>query len=178
MIFGDKNSFAIECEFTHQIEEFLYGKFRVWVDHQALGTFSEEVITLLCTTGVLRKSVRNATPLASELSAQAFLDMVWETCYGSGGYDEQEHQKWGHYVWFDSCEGFENTRSVIAQTENGVRIVWQLQDEQSASERFVPERVYSVTVSKFTAWFDKQIMEKAQQPDGAVTQKPAPSADS
>ena len=160
MIFGEKQSFAVECEFTSQIGLWLYGRFRVWVGGHPIGTYSEEVLTLACTTGVLRRPVETATPSVKSLRPQDLLDRVWAVVYGSGDYNEDEHRASHPYVWFDACEGFEPVRSVIAKIAGSYRIVWQLAGELSAQERYIAVQEYDSVVSSFNLWLDRCVAER------------------
>ena len=166
MIFGEKQLFAVECEFTSQLERWVYGKFCVWVGGHRIGSYSEEVLDLKGTTGVLRGPVKAASSVVVSLSSQAFLDTVWNAVYvwnskqSDVGYNDEDCRKWCPYIWFDSCEGFENVRSVIATDGGQHRIVWHILGESSAREQFVPSAVYEVVRSEFVSWLDRGLQER------------------
>lgn len=160
MIVGDRHQFAVESEFTSQVGRWIFGQFRVWVGGNAIGTYSEEVMDLVCTTGVLRERVPHASPAAASLGSQELLDRVWSVVYGKGKYNDDEHRVWKPYEWFASCQGFENVRSVIANVGSIHRIVWQISGEQSAREHAVPAEIYEAVASEFISWLDRGIEER------------------
>ena len=155
MIFGDKNTFAIESEFTYQVGWWIYGRFRVWVGGNAIGTYSEEVLHLNGTTGKLREPVNGATIPTGRLPAAEFLNRVFETYYGGDHYDEAKHQKWGGFLWLSYSEGFETVFSAIALVGNDIRIVWRLFDNGPVLEQYVSSTEYSAVCSEFISWFDQ-----------------------
>jgi hypothetical protein len=164
MIFGEKQLFAVECEFTSQIKRWVYGRFRVWVGGHPIGTYSEEILDLMGTTGALRNPVRAASSVVLSLSAQVFLDTVWAAAYVSNdhsdGYNHEEFLTLSPYVWFESCEGFENVRSVIAIDGSNHRIVWHISGDSSAKEQYVPSSVYEAVTSEFNLWLDVGLNER------------------
>ena len=173
MIFGERHSFAVECEFTSQNGTWIYGRFRVWVGGHPIGTYSEEVLTLLCTTGVLRKSIAVADSDVASLSPQEFLDLVWGAVYDGAEYNHDGHRIWSPYVWFDSCEGFEPVRSVIAKIADTFRIVWQHANEGFAREHYVGVREYGSVVCDFIVWLDCGIGDRRVGADRGLTEPSA-----
>ena len=166
MIIGEKQSFAIECEFTSQVEQWIYGKFRVWVAGYPIGTYSEEVLDLKGTTGLLREPVRAASYVVASFSSQVFLDTVWNAVYvrngkhTRNGYHDEDCRKWRPYVWFGSCEGFENVRSAIATNRDLHRIVWHISGELLTREQYVSSPVYETVRSEFILWLDRGLEER------------------
>jgi hypothetical protein len=164
MIFGGKQLFAVECEFTSQIKRWVNGRFRVWVGGDPIGTYSDEVLDLMGTTGTLRNPVRAASSVVLSLTAQVFLDTVWAAVYvsddHSDGYNHEEFPTWSPYVWFESCEGFENVRSVIAMYGSNYRIVWHISGDPSVKEQYVPSSVYEAVTSAFNLWLDIGLNER------------------
>ena len=155
MIFGDKNSFAIESEFTSQNGWWIYGRFRVWVGGTAIGTYSEEVLNLNGTTGKLREPVSGAPISIGRLPAAEFLNRVFETYYGGDHYDQAKHQVWGRFQWLSYSEGFETVFSAIALVGNDIRIVWRVFDNSPVLEQYVPTTEYSAVSSEFISWLDQ-----------------------
>jgi len=45
MLFGLKESFAIECEITNKSKPYFFGKVRIWLNGHAFGDFSGEIIS-------------------------------------------------------------------------------------------------------------------------------------
>lgn len=147
MIFGERQLFAVECELTSRVGRWIYGRFRVWVAANPIGAYTDEVIDLKGTTGVLRQPIPRASPAMAALGPDEFLELVWSACYGDGQYNDTECRALRQHVWFDSCEGFENVRSVIAKVETNYRIVWRISGETSAREQIVPATVYDSVAS-------------------------------
>lgn len=162
MIFGDPTCFAAEGDFTAQSGTFVYGRFRVWVAGCAVGTFAEQVLDLVGTTGVLRRPVPPASRSAAALGGQEFLEKVWSVVYDTGPWNAREHREWSPYVWFDSCEGFEPVRSVIADMGDWHRVVWQLAGEMQAREFRVPLATYEGVTTDFLRWLDSGLRERRQ----------------
>ncbi len=160
MIFGEKPLFAVECEFTSRDGRWIYGRFRVWAGGDPIGSYTDEVIDLKGTTGVLRQIVSPAPAAVATLGAQEFLEWVWTACYGDGEYNEAAWAAARPYVWFDSCEGFENVRSVIANVGTDYRIVWQISGERAAREQMVPAKRYESVTAAFIAWLDHEVLER------------------
>ena len=160
MIIGNKNTFAVESEFTDQDGWLVYGRFRVWVGGNAIGTYSEEVLNLKGTTGVLRNQINSAPQYAEHLSAAEFLVNVFEPCYGEGAYDHIKMQEWGCFNWLSYSESFETVFSAIAMVNNEIRIVWRLSDSSSAQEHYVSSAEYFDVCIKFIEWLDKGVAER------------------
>lgn len=160
MIFGEKSAFAVECEFTSQEGSWIYGSFRVWVGGNAIGVYSEEVLNLTGTTGVLREQVRGGSIQAGRLRATEFLKRVFEPNHGEGEYNHEAQMEWGRYRWLAYCEGFETVFSVAALVAHEVRIVWRLTDQGSVHEHFVPFEHYSAVCSEFIAWLDHGLEQR------------------
>lgn len=155
MIFGDKSEFAVECEFTNQKGMWVYGSFRIWVGGNSIGAYSEEVLNLKGTTGVLREPVSGGTIQIGRLSGIEFLNRVFETKYGKGGFNQEEHAKWGDYEWVAFSEGFDTVFSVAALIGNDVRIVWRLTDIGPIREKLVSYTIYSTVCAEFIDWLDQ-----------------------
>lgn len=160
MIFGEKSVFAVECEFTSQEGSWVYGSFRVWLAGSAIGTYSEEVLNLTGTTGVLREPVQASSILAGRLGSTQFLRRVFEPNFGNGENSQKEQLEWGRYRWLAYCEGFETVFSAAALVGHEVRIVWRLTDQGPVNECFIPLATYSAVCAKFVAWLDHELEER------------------
>lgn len=128
MVLGDTRGFAIECEFTGQFGAYLHGSFRVWLNGEAPGTFSEEVLSPTATTGTLRDPVKGAPIPAASLDAAGLLERVFPSRYGDGEHDEVEDRVWGCPEWLARGEGFATLFPVAAHVGNDIRIVWRPSD--------------------------------------------------
>lgn len=157
MVFGDKRDFAIECELTRQLGTYLHGTFRIWLNGEALGTYTEEVLSLNATTGALRDPVKAAPISAASLDAVGLLERVLQSRYGEGEYNEVEDRRWGCLEWLAYCEGFETVFSVAAHVGNDIRIVWRPSDTAAVREHYVVVGTYSRTCAEFIAWLDDGI---------------------
>ncbi len=160
MIFGEKSVFAVECEFTSQEGSWIYGSFRVWLGGSAIGTYSEEVLNLTGSTGVLREPVQAGSIQAGRLGATEFLRRVFEPNFGNGEYSQEEQLEWGRYRWLAYCEGFETVFSAAALVGHEVRIVWRLTDQGPVNECFVPITTYRAVCAEFVVWLDHGLEER------------------
>jgi hypothetical protein len=86
MLFGNKKIFAIECEGMHHVDSMIFGKLRMWLEGQAIGDCTEEVIGLASTTGMLKDSLsllNEPVPAAlTNLSDEELLTEIWTVMYG------------------------------------------------------------------------------------------------
>jgi hypothetical protein len=160
VIFGNKSTFSVEAEFTSQVNTWIYGRFRVWVGGNPVGTYSEEVLNLNGTTGMLREPVQGAPIAAARLTAAEFLERVFEPWYGGGEYDPAKSKEWGRFKWLSYSEGFETVFSVIAQVGNEVRIVWRTSDTAPVVEHRIPSSEYAAVCSTFLSWLDQGYAER------------------
>lgn len=162
MIFGDPTQLAVEAEITSQHGTFVFGRLRVWACDVSIGRYSEEVIDLKSTTGRFREPIAAITSdLRSHTSAD-FLNHVWNVVYGSGsGFDIEQFCQLRAFVWIDSCEGFENIRSVASHDNDVCRIVWQnIEGDNTVREMSLPSYQYNAIVQEFLAWLDGELLRR------------------
>jgi hypothetical protein len=152
MIFGNIDVFAIECEITQIIDRWIYGRFRVWVNGIKIGSYSEEVLTLLGTTGVLRNSVPELSASHMKSSSEEILFNTREVFFGCDGYSEEAHSEWAKYAWLFNSEGFETIFSVIFKFGENVKIIWCNEPELLTNEFFFTNSAYLNTSTNFLVW--------------------------
>lgn len=167
MIFGSKENFAIECSDIKKMGSFFNGKLRIWINSKTIGLNTEEVITNESTTGRLKDSLKSMTPETSEeiitMEDEALLQTVWSAVYVIGDeekkpFDLNEFSRMSKYVWIDSCEGFEDVRSIRISLQDNQKIIWKLDHEKYVNSAVIPNSEYcSVTIS-FLKWLETQIM--------------------
>ncbi|XZE35485.1 hypothetical protein SH501x_000983 [Pirellulaceae bacterium SH501] len=171
MIFGDPTQLGIEAEITSQHGTFVFGRLQIWASDVPIGRYSEEVIDLKSTTGRFREPIAALTSdLCSHTSAD-FLNHVWNVVYGSNsGLDIEQFGRLRPFVWIDSCEGFENIRSV-ASRDNGVcRIVWQnMEGDNVVREISLPSYQYNAIVEEFLSWLDGELLRRRGKDQKMVT---------
>jgi hypothetical protein len=165
MLFGSQEKFAIECSTIKMIGTFFYGKLRIWFNSKIIGLFTEEVITLASTTGSLKDSLESMVPETSEeiitMQEEALLQTVWKTIYvvedeEKKPFDLNEFTKMRKYVWIDSCEGFENVRSIRVSLQDSQKIIWKIDDEGVVNSAIIPNNEYCFVLTSFLEWLEKQ----------------------
>ncbi|MDO8342565.1 MAG: Imm42 family immunity protein [Cellvibrio sp.] len=159
MIFGNVNIFAIECETTQAVDNWVYGKFRIWVNGIKIGSYSEEVLNLVGTTGVMRNPVAELSVEHSSLSSEQLYSNVREVFFGSSGYSQASHSEWAKYVWLYNSEGFETVFSVICKIGENIKIIWRNEPETVTNEYTFTSSAYISASILFLEWL-KNIQTK------------------
>lgn len=154
MIFGNVNIFAIECEITQVIDRWVYGKLRIWVNGIKVGAYSEEVLNLVGTTGVLRNPISELSVAHSALNSEQLYSNVLEVFSGSKGYSHASHSEWAKYTWLCNAEGFETVFSVIYKFGENIKIIWRNEPEILTNEYTFSGSTYVDVSTDFLAWLN------------------------
>lgn len=157
MLFGHKDTFAIECDITKVTYNFIFGRLRIWLDECSLGRFSEEVLTLEATTGELVYSLKKLEEkVDSDISNTQPKDLLFRTrdvVYEGKGHDPVTAMRLSPLAWLWGCEGFEYTRSIRLGTPHGQKIAWQEGDDGEVHEATIPNDMFVQVINDFLRWF-------------------------
>lgn len=161
MLFGDKSTFAVECEVRETIDTFVYCNFRFWIVGEAIGDWQEDVVlgTLIHSADVfLLYQGDRGLDMAEGMSAQ----LLWQHINKVATSDDANNLRLSlegryrqryllHEIAPDSvatvCE------VVVVERKDGLqRLLWKIRGGKDLQEMTLPSLTVDRAVGDFCKW--------------------------
>jgi hypothetical protein len=163
MVFGDRNSFAIEAEVEPSLvpPSAVWGRICVWCAGEALGRCDEGMNSLygsMCAVRWMRDNLDRLwdEPLRGLDDAAAF-ELLEGVSFFMDGKDRVEFRRYDKFDFLVNwCESFDGWHGfVICPPGEAVTILFRRPDRSRASVR-VPRAEFVAAADGFVRWFEAQ----------------------
>lgn len=170
MIFGDKKTFAIECEVAERIDDWVFGHILFWLCESPVGDWKDSTDLKGCLNWLNDFTSDSRNRFEPDLIG-ADKDTVFEWLYDpvmqtnkkglnrEPKFDDTFSRFHISHLGMSSFDRFDIL--LIEQPGNDQRCLWRSDDSYEIKECYIPEGEMQRVATLCQAWLGKQIQEKA-----------------
>jgi len=166
MIFGNKNVFAIECEISERIDDWVFGHFLFWLCGQSIGDWEDSTDIKGCLLW-LKDFVNIARNRFEEDLTELNKDAVFELLYHSvmqsnasithqiQNYDDIYSRFHISHIGMSSFDTF--SLLLIEQPNGPQRCLWQSESSEEINECYIPQKEMQRVAELCCTWLEQEI---------------------
>jgi len=155
MIFGDKNSFAIESAIYFQHEAFIRGQFGMWAHGEAIGNFEDSVALQGCANWLQDFLVYSGQRLYEDcenVSDDVIMSTILEHI---DNYEIEDSHIWrDKYILTDAgMSSFNNLEVILIECSDGSeRLIWAELGRNEAKSISLRAGEFEIAANEFLQW--------------------------
>jgi predicted house-cleaning noncanonical NTP pyrophosphatase (MazG superfamily) len=183
-IFGDKSSFAIECQISRVLNGQTYAHLRLWVGGKPIGDYEDEIILSSCISYLsdfLKFTGNRYEPDLDEKSKEEVFQLIFDSVvdtiptgittlsemvsiYNSSNdnaqplYDNIERRF--HLDSFGMSSFSDKFNLILVETKSGKqRLIWRTLSDMEIHEALLKPKSFEAIANQFLVWAESQINE-------------------
>ena len=162
MIFGNKNTFAIEVKHdtSYTAKNYIFGSMCMWIENVALGNIDEPACILgvsymqlkTVLESIPKQNIENL-PKTNESDLFNFID---HKTYIGDDYSPEDHVFYDYDFMTNGGESFDNTKSFIIKYEDQYKIFFHDYDKKQSFYKTVDKSVFHNVIESFFTWHEEK----------------------